>query len=1574
MSERDLFEAALEVPPEKRAAYLDGVCGTDAALRQRLEALLWKHDQAGSFLENPAACDDPFITAEELLSESPGTVIGPYKLMEQLGEGGMGLVFVAEQQQPVRRKVALKVIKPGMDTRQIVARFEAERQALALMDHPNIATVLDGGTTASGRPYFVMELVKGLPITAFCDQNQVPVRQRLELFLSVCQAVQHAHQKGIIHRDIKPSNVLVMSQDGTPLVKVIDFGVAKAIGQQLTDKTVYTHFAQLIGTPLYMSPEQAGQSGLDVDTRSDIYSLGVLLYELLTGTTPFDKKRLREADYDEIRRIIREEEPPRPSTRISTLGEAATTASTNRKSDPKQLSRLIRGELDWIVMKALEKDRNRRYESASAFAADVQRYLHDEPVLACPPSAGYRFRKFARRNKGRLLVAAGVFLAVIVMATSIGWAVRDREAWAEESARQEKDRLAVVEGGASESWRAARADLAGNNLSAALRKVAEARAQLGQDRTTLGSWAAKIDLLQHDLDQFQQFVDLIERAHTAETISLVALPEDDNWHGDVATERPSKTWGRRRPAAAVPFLLSALQRFKVLERDDWNTALDGGLLGKDQVAQVRRQAYEELVWLADDMVRRQKDHRSGQTLSPEAAAKQALVYLDKAETAHRASQALYVLRGRCREAMGEKAAAQADAELAKKTPPTLARDHTLRGWAAFDAHQNPEAVQAFEAALHLDPTDYWSLMGLGYGALRLARTPEEVAGVSRIFTGCILKRPDHSQAYLCRGFTYSELGRYQEALADYSKAIELDPKSAEAWYNRGNIYGRMRQRDRAIADYSKAIKVDEKFAPAWNNRGGYFNQLGQPDKAVADYSQAIKLQPKNPFFLFNRAHVYDRLDKPAKAVEDYSKAIELDSKFISAWFARGEAYDKLGQHNKALADYNALVRLDPTDVTPYARFADHRLKRFWLDRGRANWILRRYKEAVADFSEAIKLDENFAPAWYNRGNAYADLGQLDKAVADCTHAIKLDAKDAIAWSNRGAAYLSLKEWDKALADLAEAIKLDKKLAAAWSNRGAAYFNLSEFDKALADLTEAIKLDETLALAWYNRGSILYKLNQLEKAINDLSQALKRDPRIALAWFYRGNARLRLGQLQKAIADFTEHLKLDQKEAKSWNSRGVAYMRLGRSDKAVADYSEALKLDPNDATVWFNRGIAYGNLGRADKAVADYSQALERDRKLAFAWYRRGVAYLDHLGRPDKAIADFTRFLELEHVPELAFYNRGVAFARLGQWDKAVADFSRHLKVDSKDANVWYNRGVGYLQLGQPDKAISDFSKAVGLNRNFASAWSNRGIAYDNLGRPEKAIADYSMAVKVNPKFTQAWYNRGVAYGKLGQPDKAVADYSQAIKLNERFSDAWCNRGIAYSKLGETDKAIADYSKALELDQRDGIALVNRGDAYSQLGKFAQARADYEKALKLPRASARLHNAMAWLLATCPDVKLRDPVRAVNLATRAAQLAPKVATSWTTLGAAHYRAGDWKAAVAALDQSMALRRGPDAITWLFLAMAHRKLANHDEARKCYDRAVQWLEKNEETLAKDKAQAEELRRFRSEAEEVLELKKR
>ncbi|TDJ68580.1 MAG: serine/threonine protein kinase [Planctomycetota bacterium] len=436
-----IFNAALsQRSPIERAAFLEGACGEEPHLRTRVEALLRAHEEAGDFLIEPAVAQAaqaaqggaaPEDEQPDAGIERSGTLIGPYKLLQLIGEGGMGAVYMAEQQEPVRRKVALKIIKLGMDTRQVIGRFEAERQALAMMDHPNIAKVFAAGATESGRPYFVMELVRGIHILDYCDQNNLDTAARLALFMDVCSAVQHAHQKGVIHRDIKPSNVMVTLHDSRPVPKIIDFGIAKAMHQRLTDKTVFTAYGQFIGTPVYMSPEQAEMSGLDIDTRTDVYSLGILLYELLTGTTPVDARMLAQSTFGEIQRIIREEEAPTPSTRISKLGDASTRIASKRKSTPGSLSHLFRGDLDWIVMKTIEKDRTRRYESVSDLAKDIERHLRNEPVLAGPPGALYKSRKFVRRHRVGVLagvvVATGILVGLALATSGFLKASHDRD-------------------------------------------------------------------------------------------------------------------------------------------------------------------------------------------------------------------------------------------------------------------------------------------------------------------------------------------------------------------------------------------------------------------------------------------------------------------------------------------------------------------------------------------------------------------------------------------------------------------------------------------------------------------------------------------------------------------------------------------------------------------------------------------------------------------------------------------------------------------------------------------------------------------------------------------------------------------------------------------------------------------------------------------------------------------------------------------------------------------------------------------------------------------------------------------
>lgn len=537
-----IFFAALQKQPgPDRSEYLDQACAGDAELRRQLDRMLAAQANA-SFMQHPLLAGD--ATVNHAIIEGPGTIIGPYKLLQQIGEGGFGVVYMAEQEKPVKRRVALKVIKAGMDTHAVIARFEAERQALAMMDHPNIARVLDAGATGTGRPYFVMELVKGIPITDYCDQANLDMRQRLSLFMDVCRAVQHAHQKGVIHRDLKPSNIMITLHDSKPVVKVIDFGIAKATDHKLTEKTLFTNYGQMIGTPVYMSPEQAVMSGLDVDTRSDIYSLGVLLYELLTGSPPFDAQTLRQAGFDEMRRIIREEAPQKPSTRLSTLADdVKLTVANQRQVSPQVLSRQLHGDLDWIILKAIEKDRARRYESASAFAQDIERHLKSEPVAAAAPSTGYKLRKFIQRNKAPMAAAAAIAFLMLAGTTISTWqAFRATHAKGiAVAAVSEKDRALIAEAEQHKlaDISKAKAIEAASAAQAANDKAQKRLAQIQKANDLLGSIFENLDPLEiakHDRPLQAILVEKLDKA--------VEQLEGESIGDPLVVAKMQKTFGR----------------------------------------------------------------------------------------------------------------------------------------------------------------------------------------------------------------------------------------------------------------------------------------------------------------------------------------------------------------------------------------------------------------------------------------------------------------------------------------------------------------------------------------------------------------------------------------------------------------------------------------------------------------------------------------------------------------------------------------------------------------------------------------------------------------------------------------------------------------------------------------------------------------------------------------------------------------------------------------------------------------------------------------------------------------------
>jgi serine/threonine protein kinase/tetratricopeptide (TPR) repeat protein len=971
MTEREIFLAALNQPTAgERAAFLDQACGSDANLRGQIEALLAEHEQLGSYLEAPVAAGQRTLD-EAPATERPGTVIGPYKLLQQIGEGGMGTVFMAEQTQPVQRKVALKIIKPGMDSRQVIARFEAERQALALMDHPNIARVLDAGTTQTGRPYFVMELVKGVPITRYCDEHRLSPKQRLELFVPICQAVQHAHQKGIIHRDLKPSNVLVAEYDDKPVAKVIDFGVAKATGPKLTERTMFTEFGQVVGTLEHMSPEQAKLNALDIDTRSDIYALGVLLYELLTGTTPFDTRRLHEAAFDEMLRIIREEEPPKPSTRLSTTKELPSVAA-NRGLESKKLSGLLRGELDWIVMKCLEKDRGRRYETANGLARDIERYLHDEPVYACPPSVGYRLRKFARRHKASLTTAALLLAALLLgSALSIWQAIRATLA-----------RDAEVE---------ARLDLAD------AKQLADDRAeQIGQDLKRLNEATGLIDSGRLYLD-FGQW----GNAESAFTKAVECRPD----HSRVWAERAelylrlglwdlgaadyAEAFKIQEPGSAHYFFVHALLRLYVEDTKGYR--------------QICQRAEQRFAGTTEPMICNYLNGFYRLSADP---------VIDPARIVHLAQAALPLGRAPwLPEGLGLAHYRAGEHEEA------IAR---VREAQAMDPNWEKARTNAILAMAHhrLDHVD----------SARQSLNAATKAHHQRIQS--ILQQPPGNLGVWWANVLYADL-IYREArkLIDGSESAD----DARLWVIRGRalrVLGRHRQ---AVAGLSRAIEIDATLAPAWINRAHASKRLGDWDKARADYRKAIDLDAKtgvahNELAWLLATCPEARFRDPAAAVAWAKKAVALDRTKAIYWNTLGVAQYRARDWPAAVAALLKSVELSQGgDSIDYLFLA---MAHWRLDR---KATARRWFAQALHGTENLDPANVELRRFRAEAAALLHLPEDARALAEpvarndlelCTLVLETDAGALWAYHRRAAALLERKQWGQAAADLTRIVELN----------------------------------------------------------------------------------------------------------------------------------------------------------------------------------------------------------------------------------------------------------------------------------------------------------------------------------------------------------------------------------------------------------------------------------------------------------------------------------------------------------------------------------------------------------------------
>jgi tetratricopeptide (TPR) repeat protein/tRNA A-37 threonylcarbamoyl transferase component Bud32 len=953
-----VFSAALAcTSAADRAAYLDQTCAGDPGLRDRVEALLRAHGRADGFL-GPAAGRAETAAFEPAGGEPvpaaglvPGVVLAErFKLLERVGEGGMGEVWMADQTEPVRRRVALKVIKPGMDSKAVLARFEAERQALALMDHPSIAKVLDAGSTPQGRPFFVMELVKGVSITKYCDEHRLSPRDRLGLFAQVCRAVQHAHQKGVIHRDLKPSNVLVAPYDEVPVPKVIDFGIAKAAGQQLTEKTLFTGIGAVVGTPEYMSPEQAELNNADVDTRSDVYSLGVLLYELLTGTTPLTRQQVKDAAILEVLRLVREEEPPKPSTRLSGTAELPSIAAV-RGVEPAKLSRLVRGELDWIVMKALEKDRNRRYESANGLALDLERYLADEPVLAAPPSATYRLGKFVRRHKVALATSSALALAALLVVGSLGWAVRDRAA----------QRLLIEEG-------ARRAlDLSDEYLHQG--KWLEAQVEARRADSILASGPAPEDLQQRAAERLAD-LDMVLRLEAIRT----ADPENLVNYGGAVTDKaytdlfreygidverldPEEV-GRQIGRRTIRLeLAQALDNWAGLRMAGQQTAPPEA---KRLLAMARAADPDEWrVGVRDALGQMDRNRLLELARRPQAAEQ-------PAATVEVLASALWLVQER-----------ETAVDILGRAQNHYRDDFRINfALAAMLLHTRPpraaDSIRFYQAALALRPKSPGVLHNLGMALQAGGRLDEALAA----FRESVDKNPGWSGGHLSFSYALREKGLLDESIAESREALRLTKDYAEAHVNLGAALRDKGRLDEAIAEYREAVRIKKDLPEVHCNLGDVLAMKGQLDEAIAECREAIRLRndfPEAHGNLGNALLANGRLDE---AIAEFREAIRL-RKDGRAHVNLGIALHAKGKLDEAIAEYREAIRLQPDFPDAHTSLGITLQAKGLLD------------EAIVESREAIRLKTGHAEFHVNLGEALRAKGLLDDAIAEFREAIHL---------------------------------------------------------------------------------------------------------------------------------------------------------------------------------------------------------------------------------------------------------------------------------------------------------------------------------------------------------------------------------------------------------------------------------------------------------------------------------------------------------------------------------------------------------------------------------------------------------
>ena len=1278
-SEEAIFEQACQrASGQQRADFLEQACAGNEPLKQRVLALLAAHDASCGPLDAPPPGLN--VTLDSSLHR-PGTQIGPYKLIEHIGDGGMGTVWMAQQTEPVRRLVAVKLIKAGMDSAQVIARFEAERQALALMDHANIARVLDAGTTAAGRPFFVMDLVRGVPITRYCDEHHLTPKQRLELFVPVCQAIQHAHQKGIIHRDLKPSNVLVAQYDGKPVPKVIDFGVAKATGQTLTDKTLVTGFGNIVGTLEYMSPEQAEISQLDIDTRSDIYSLGVLLYELLAGSPPFTRKELEKAGMLEMLRVIREQEPSKPSTKLSTA-EGLPTLAANRGTEPAKLTRLVRGELDWIVMKALEKDRTRRYETANGFAGDVLRYLSDETVTACPPSAGYRLRKFARRNKGGLAVAALVLLFLVVVGSGVGWAVRDRAARQSRTGEQvdlilgEVDRLER-----EQKWpealaaaRRAEAAAAGGEADAATAQRVHQRLQdlefidrLEQVRMMAETWVeGGFDQTTADREYARAFR---EYGVNVEALAVEA-----------ASERL-----RARSALAIP-LATALDDWA---QKCWSSRRDGDA-SKRLVAVARG--------IDPDLLRDQMRAMWGKSATEVGDEHRRLAESIDVRAEHPVT--LGILAGRLQRMEHRDLAVRLLRDAQRAHPGDFWLNTTLAERLA-EQEDDVGAVRFYTAAVSVRPRATAALNNLGNALYRQKKLDEAIA----VYRRALEIDPNFTYAHNGLGNALKDQDKLDEATTHYRLAIELDPKASYAHISLGLLLHQCRKEyDKAVAAFRRAVELDPKNATAWYSLGHALKDMGEVDEAIAQYRQALELDPNYIDAHIGLGLALKHMGDLDEAITHYRRALELDPKNVGAHTNLGIALAKQGKRDEAIRHFRTAIELDPRYANAHGAL------------GLRLAIQGKFAEAIDHYRTAIELDPERADTHFLLGYALARMEKVDEAIDHFRTSLELDPMSAHAHEELGIALANMGNPDEAVPHFRKVIELDPERPSAYFNLGSALNDNGDIGEAITVLRRAIERDPKHAGAHEVFGIALAAQDKLDEAITHYQRAIELDPKRPGTHFHLGLALAAQGELDKAVAHYRTAIELDPKFAEPHNNLGALLCdELGEYDQAIESFRKAIELNPKFAnasnSLRFAQGMKGWNLVSSPdpklrdpkRAIETIQEVVELDPQSAWAWQCSGwVQY--RLGDWRASVEALEKSCRLDNGGDCAqWIVLALAHARLAA-EESLPDEARE-----------HHRTEAWRRYEQAGKQIDRRWRARPRGGTYQAIWDFRAEARDLLG-------------------------------------------------------------------------------------------------------------------------------------------------------------------------------------------------------------------------------------------------------------------